>query len=112
MSHLFGTDGIRGRASRYPMDAETVMKVGRAAALEMGRNAGSAAKAVIGQDTRISGDMIAQAVAASLARIGIDICQPDFLASACLFSSFQHECRKGFFTRTEEQQTPTLGRSG
>ena len=73
MSHLFGTDGIRGRASRYPMDAETVMKVGRAAALEMGRNAGSAAKAVIGQDTRISGDMIAQAVAAGILSAGMPV---------------------------------------
>ena len=73
MSHLFGTDGIRGRANRYPMDAETAMKVGRAAALELGRNAGCVATAVIGQDTRISGDMIAQAVAAGILSAGMAV---------------------------------------
>ena len=26
----FGTDGIRGRANLYPMDPETVMRIGKA----------------------------------------------------------------------------------
>jgi phosphoglucosamine mutase len=30
MTHLFGTDGIRGRAGTYPLDAETVRRVGAA----------------------------------------------------------------------------------
>ena len=28
---LFGTDGVRGRANRWPMDTETVLKLGMAA---------------------------------------------------------------------------------
>ncbi len=32
MTKLFGTDGIQGKASRYPMDADTAMAVGRAVA--------------------------------------------------------------------------------
>jgi phosphoglucosamine mutase len=72
MGRLFGTDGIRGLANRYPMDAETALRVGRAAAEVMGsRAADAAAPAVVGQDTRISGDMLAQAAAAGILAAGM-----------------------------------------
>jgi len=32
MKKLFGTDGVRGKANIYPMDAETALKLGKAAA--------------------------------------------------------------------------------
>ena len=30
MPHLFGTDGVRGKAGDYPLDHETVARLGRA----------------------------------------------------------------------------------
>lgn len=54
---LFGTDGIRGRAGQFPLDAQTVYRLGRALARE-GRR-----KVVIGRDTRSSGVWLEQALA-------------------------------------------------
>jgi phosphoglucosamine mutase len=74
MSKLFGTDGIRGVANTYPMDPQTALAVGRAVALYFDKGGGpSGAHIVIGQDTRISGDMLAQAVAAGACAAGMDI---------------------------------------
>ncbi|MBR9980760.1 MAG: phosphoglucosamine mutase, partial [Desulfatitalea sp.] len=75
MRKLFGTDGIRGVANRYPMDAPTALAVGRAVAVHFGRAGGNGdrGRVVIGQDTRISGDMLAQAVAAGLCAAGMDV---------------------------------------
>ena len=30
MGRLFGTDGVRGKAGEYPLDVDTVRKIGRA----------------------------------------------------------------------------------
>jgi phosphoglucosamine mutase len=74
MSKLFGTDGIRGVANTYPMDPQTALAVGRAVALYFDKGGGpSGAHIAIGQDTRISGDMLAQAVAAGACAAGMDI---------------------------------------
>ncbi len=74
MGKLFGTDGIRGVANRYPMDIETTLSVGSAVAgLFNGGKNPSRPHIVIGQDTRLSGDMIAQAVAAGVCSAGVDV---------------------------------------
>lgn len=74
MGKLFGTDGIRGVANRYPMDIETALSVGSAVAgLFNGHQHPSRPHIVIGQDTRLSGDMIAQAVAAGVCSSGVDV---------------------------------------
>lgn len=63
MSKLFGTDGIRGKANRHPMTAEMALAVGRA----VGYLYGSSEKGiVIGRDTRISGNMLENALCADL----------------------------------------------
>jgi len=69
---LFGTDGVRGVANSYPMDGETAMAVGRAAARYFKTN-GDEHFMVIGQDTRLSGDMIAQAVGAGICSAGMHV---------------------------------------
>jgi phosphoglucosamine mutase len=69
---LFGTDGIRGRANAYPMDGQTAFSVGKAAAAYF-RKIGKAGHIVIGRDTRISGDMLAQAVAAGICSAGLNV---------------------------------------
>lgn len=73
MGKLFGTDGIRGVANHHPMTIETAMAVGRAVALYFDGNRTSKPHIVIGQDTRLSGDMIAQAVAAGVCSAGADV---------------------------------------
>ncbi|MDP2996445.1 MAG: phosphoglucosamine mutase, partial [Bryobacterales bacterium] len=67
---LFGTDGIRGVAGEFPLDATTAHAVGAA----LGEWAGKAqpgAEVVIGMDTRESGPWLAAQVEGGLARLGI-----------------------------------------
>jgi phosphoglucosamine mutase len=71
MPKLFGTDGIRGEANSYPMTPEVVLQVGRAVAAVV-KAGETPLRVVIGQDTRISGDMIAHALAAGLCSTGAD----------------------------------------
>lgn len=74
MGKLFGTDGIRGAANKYPLDCETVVKVGRAIAEFFPENTKNGSKRfVIGQDTRISGNMIVSAMAAGICSMGNDV---------------------------------------
>lgn len=77
---LFGTDGIRGEAGKYPLDAETVLRLGQAAAdvflalrAERGDRHHDWPSVVIGKDTRQSGDMLETAIAAGLNSRGIDV---------------------------------------
>ncbi len=65
---LFGTDGIRGEANRFPMNPETCLLVGKAVA---GSIMGTHNKSIIiGKDTRISGDMIVSALCAGICSMG------------------------------------------
>lgn len=72
MGRLFGTDGIRGRANTYPMTVELAMAVGKAVAVHFAAG-GQPGRFLIGKDTRISGDMLAQALAAGLASMGAEV---------------------------------------
>ncbi|MFH2027517.1 MAG: phosphoglucosamine mutase [Nanoarchaeota archaeon] len=68
---LFGTDGVRGVANKYPVTAEIALLLGRAAAIVLG----SKKKAVflIGKDTRLSGYMLENAITAGLTSMGADV---------------------------------------
>jgi phosphoglucosamine mutase len=70
MRKLFGTDGIRGVAGKYPLDERTTFAVGAALGDYLKRKHGTA-HVVIGEDTRESSDWIAQTVAAGLASRGV-----------------------------------------
>lgn len=73
MGKLFGTDGIRGVANQYPMDVETAVAAGKAIAGFFSNGTDNSAEhIIIGQDTRLSGDMIAQAVAAGVCAAGVN----------------------------------------
>ena len=61
MDKLFGTDGIRGVAGEFPLDARTIQIVGRSLATRMAAKLGRPARLVIGRDTRESGEWIEQA---------------------------------------------------
>lgn len=73
MGKLFGTDGIRGVANTYPINVETAAAVGRAVALFFQRRNINKNFIVIGQDTRLSGDMLTQAVGAGLCSAGMNV---------------------------------------
>ncbi len=76
---IFGTDGVRGTANIEPVTAETALKLGRAAAhvfqqmsVAGGRSNGRAT-IVIGKDTRLSGYMLENALAAGIMSLGADV---------------------------------------
>ena len=72
MGKLFGTDGIRGVANEYPMTAEMAVNVGRAVASFFGHSSGAVGNIIVGRDTRISGDMMASALAAGINSVGMN----------------------------------------
>lgn len=71
MGKLFGTDGIRGEANRYPMNAEIAFKVGQTVAYLFRRNS-HRARVIIGKDTRISGYMLESSLEAGITSMGGD----------------------------------------
>ena len=74
MKKLFGTDGVRGTAGEYPLDAATVRKIGRSVAERMAEKLGRSPRLVIGRDTRESGECISQEFCAG-ARAGAAECE-------------------------------------
>ena len=72
MRKLFGTDGVRGVANIFPMTSEIAMQIGRAIAYLV-KNRKHGHRIVIGKDTRLSGYMIENALAAGICSMGVDI---------------------------------------
>ena len=73
---LFGTDGIRGLANGSLLTAETALSAAVAAAhilVESSSNAGRRPTAIVGQDSRASGEFLEAAVIAGLASAGVDV---------------------------------------
>ncbi|GBC60680.1 phosphoglucosamine mutase [Desulfonema ishimotonii] len=69
MGKLFGTDGIRGVANRYPMTAEMALNVGRAVATLFMKE-GRKPRIIIGKDTRISCTMLEYALVSGICSMG------------------------------------------
>ena len=67
---LFGTDGIRGVAGEFPLDAHTVHAFGMALG-SVASHLGPNPEVLIGMDTRESGPWLAAQVAGGLARRGV-----------------------------------------
>jgi phosphoglucosamine mutase len=75
VARLFGTDGVRGLANR-DITAELALSLSVAAAhvlAERGEFSGHRPRAVLGRDTRLSGQFLSSAVAAGLASAGVDV---------------------------------------
>ena len=62
---LFGTDGIRGIANKYPITPEVMLNVGRAIVSTMQTDSDKK-RIVIGKDTRVSCGMIESAIASGI----------------------------------------------
>ena len=69
---LFGTDGVRGTANKYPMTPDIAMKIGIAAGRVLKRGS-HRHTVVIGKDTRISGYIFEPALTAGFISMGIDV---------------------------------------
>jgi phosphoglucosamine mutase len=61
MAKLFGTDGVRGKAGDYPLDHDTVARLGAALVRALGH--GRSLRFIAGRDTRESGDWIERELA-------------------------------------------------
>ncbi len=73
MGKLFGTDGVRGMANVGNMTPELALRIGRAVGVLCTKNTqAERATAVIGKDTRLSGDMLEAALIAGLNSVGVD----------------------------------------
>ena len=68
---LFGTDGIRGVAGKYPLDRETAYAVGASLAKWLFQLHQQQPRVVIGMDTRESGPWLAAELAGGLASRGV-----------------------------------------
>ena len=69
MRQLFGTDGIRGEANRYPMNAIIAFSVGQALTYLL-RTPHHKPRIIIGKDTRISGYMLESSLEAGITSMG------------------------------------------
>lgn len=69
MKKLFGTDGIRGNASKYPFDDHALVRMGRAIA----SITANGRKILIGRDTRESGERILSSLARGLIIGGAEV---------------------------------------
>lgn len=70
MGRIFGTDGIRGQANRFPVTPEMALKIGKALGRVFDRKG---LRAVIGKDTRLSGYMLETALTSGLVSAGVDV---------------------------------------
>jgi len=72
---LFGTDGVRGTANRHPMTASMALRLGQAAAYVFRGRRDGGRRILIGKDTRLSGYMFEDALAAGISSMGGTVLQ-------------------------------------
>ena len=72
MKKLFGTDGIRGQANRYPVNADLALRLGKALGIRLKSHGHDSTRVVIGKDTRLSGYMLESAITSGLVSAGCD----------------------------------------
>ena len=73
MARLFGTDGVRGLANKFPLDGNTVFRIAQLATRQLMLNHKKQGRPVfIAKDTRRSGDMLEHVVAAGVASMGAE----------------------------------------
>ena len=72
MGKLFGTDGIRGVANQT-LTCELAYRMGQAVAISLAKEKHGIPTVVIGKDTRISSDMLENALLAGLCACGCNV---------------------------------------
>ena len=81
MAKLFGTDGVRGVANQYPMTADFALALGKACGQFICTNK---KKVAIAKDTRISCDMLENALTAGLNSQGVNVLKLGILPTPAL----------------------------
>ena len=71
MARIFGTDGVRGVANKE-LTVELAMNLGKAGAYVLTKENAHKPTILVGCDTRISGDMLANALMAGICSVGAD----------------------------------------
>ena len=93
---LFGTDGVRGRANVHPMTAEMALSLGQAIAHVFRGEGGDRTRIIIGKDTRLSGYLFEDALAAGISCMGVDVIQVGPMPTAGMaFLTADMRCRAG-----------------
>ncbi|HEX7530185.1 MAG TPA: phosphoglucosamine mutase, partial [Pyrinomonadaceae bacterium] len=70
---LFGTDGIRGEAGKFPLDSRTIRVIGRSLARHLAERTGRNPRIVTGRDTRESGPWIERDLIAGAREVGAEV---------------------------------------
>ena len=73
MTKFFGTDGVRGLANSGKMTPSTMLHLGQVVGQYFASKSRGRSSAVIGRDTRLSGDMIESALISGLTSVGVDV---------------------------------------
>lgn len=69
---IFGTDGIRGHVGQFPIDPESMVRLGHGIAKVLCKDR-LKPKVLIGKDTRLSGYLLESALEAGLIASGVDV---------------------------------------
>ena len=69
---LFGTDGIRGEAGKYPLTPENILKLAKASSLVL-KKTNSISRVIINKDPRLSSYIYEPALTAGFLSMGIDV---------------------------------------
>lgn len=95
MEKLFGTDGIRGAAGKFPLDFPSIHTLGTALVDLLNRK-GFSSKILIGRDTRESGEWLEQALFQGIKkRQGVPISAGIIPTSAISFLARKHSFAAG-----------------
>ncbi len=68
---LFGTDGIRGVANKYPITADLALNLGKAVA-HVFKSETDYPRIIVGRDTRVSGHLLEHAIVSGICSMGVD----------------------------------------
>ncbi len=72
MTKYFGTDGVRGIANEE-LTPELAFKLGRIGSYTLAKDSGEKPQILVGRDTRISGDMLENALIAGILSTGVEV---------------------------------------
>src|SRR5215208_5679762 len=92
MKALFGTDGIRGEAGQFPLDASTVTAIG----FSLASHLATTSQIIIGRDTRESGESIERALIDGANRAGAECLSAGVITTpGVAFLTHKHQAAAG-----------------
>lgn len=89
MGKLFGTDGVRGIANKE-LTAELAYKIGKCGAYVLTQETKHRPKIIVGKDTRISGDMLENALVSGICAVGGDAVLLGVVPTPCVAYLVRH----------------------